>query len=153
MTKRNLSLIIIVILILAGIFAGTFLFRKWNQPLGESLALPTLTPSEASLDDKDGLSADPTVTVFLPVEDTPEVEEILEPTEASTNTPFPTDTPEPLCGGPAAMTVLALGIDSGGDNDYLYGLAMERLRVNSTNHISMARKGWVIMMDRAVLPG
>jgi LCP family protein required for cell wall assembly len=37
-----------------------------------------------------------------------------------TETLVPTTTPEPLCGGPPAMTVLALGIDG---DDYLYGLS------------------------------
>lgn len=123
MTKRNLTLIILAVIILAGIIAGSFLIRKWNQPLGEALALPTITPSTSALEQIDDSPFDPTKTAFAPIKETPVTEETPEPTEAPTNTPAPTDTPEPLCGGPPSMTVLALGVDSGGDNDYLYGLA------------------------------
>jgi LCP family protein required for cell wall assembly len=123
MTKRNSILIILGIIIVVGLIAGIPLFRKWNQPLGEGLALPTLTPVEISGQEKQGESSEATVIAFKPVEENTISQNTLEPTAVPTNTPIPTATPEPLCGGPATLTVLALGVDGGGDNDYLYGLA------------------------------
>jgi len=118
MKKRNIFLIIFGIIIVAGLIVSIPLYQKWNQPLGESLALPTITPANpeftstkaaASVDE---INAEPTLTPLQP--------ETPLPTETATL--IPTATPEPLCGGPATMTVLALGIDSRADS-YLYGLA------------------------------
>jgi len=58
------------------------------------------------------------------------------PINASTETPQATvtSTPQPLCGGPAVMNILAIGSDSRGDH-YLYGLAdvMRLVRVDFIN--------------------
>jgi LCP family protein required for cell wall assembly len=119
MKKRNLIITILVVVILGGFAAGIPLYKKWNQPLGESLQLPTLTPAEV-----DNFVPEATPTDFQPVEEQGSTPDASEPTALPpTDTPIPTATIEPLCGGPATMTVLALGVDSGGDNDYLYGLA------------------------------
>jgi LCP family protein required for cell wall assembly len=123
MTKRNILLIVGGIIIIAGLIAGFSLYSRWNQPLGESLALPTLTPAEIGSEEANRELSEATATAFQPVEDIASTENDPAPTTTLTNTPIPTATPEPLCGGPATMTVLALGVDSGGDNDYLYGLA------------------------------
>ncbi|HBX69846.1 MAG TPA: hypothetical protein DEH25_10840 [Chloroflexi bacterium] len=119
MKKRNILILIVAVLVLAGAAVGIPLAKKWNQPLGESLQLPTLTPMEAS-----SLTPEisPTGTQAMTEEDQP-LAATSAPTEQPTDTPIPTATVEPLCGGPATMTVLALGVDSGGDADYLYGLA------------------------------
>jgi len=123
MTKRNIILISLGVLVITTIIAGILLFQKWDQPLGESLALPTLTPAEINSQGNDNVSSQVTATAFQPVEENETSQNLQEPTSNPTNTPIPTSTPEPLCGGPATLTVLALGVDSGGDNDYLYGLA------------------------------
>jgi LCP family protein required for cell wall assembly len=118
MNKQNILLILFGGIIIAGLLIGIPLYQKWNQPLGESLALPTVTvsnPEAASTKapvEGEGSSAEPSLTPLQP--------ETPLPTE--TATAIPTATPEPLCGGPATMTVLALGIDSRADS-YLYGLA------------------------------
>jgi len=119
MKKRNLIIIILAVVILGGFAAGIPLYKKWNQPLGESLQLPTLTPAEVG-----SFVQEATPTDFQPVVEQGSTPATSEPTALPpTDTPIPTATIEPLCGGPATMTVLALGVDSGGDNDYLYGLA------------------------------
>ena len=123
MTKRNLILIILGIIIAAGLIAGIYLVQKWDQPLGEGLALPTLTSVEISSQQDSSESSKATSTAFQPADEEATSQNEPEPTAVPTNTPIPTATPEPLCGGPETMTVLALGVDSGGDNDYLYGLA------------------------------
>lgn len=118
MSKRNISLIILGVVILALIASGIALFQKWNQPLAEGLALPTITDSNPEIASTEPViepeenAAKPSLTPLQP--------ETPLPTE--TATAIPTATPKPLCGGPAKMTVLALGIDSRADN-YLYGLA------------------------------
>ena len=123
MTKRNISIVIFGVIITAGLITAVFLYQKWNQPLGESLALPTLTPGDQISKLSNSVSGDATATAFQPVEEKAVNQNEPDPTLFPTNTPIPTATPEPLCGGPSTMTVLALGVDSGGDNDYLYGLA------------------------------
>ena len=149
MTKRNLILIFVGIVIIAIIIAGIPLVQKWNQPLGESLALPTLTPVEINSQGNQSKAQEVTATVVQPAEENTASENVPEPTVVPTDTPIPTATPEPLCGGPATMTVLALGIDSGGDNNYLYGLAdvIKVVRVDfvtpKVTIISLPRDLWV----------
>lgn len=123
MTKRNLILIILGVIIAAGLIAGIYLVQKWDQPLGEGLALPTLAPVDSSNQQNGSESSEATPTAFQPADEEATSQNEPEPTAVPTNMPIPTATPEPLCGGPETMTVLALGVDSGGDNDYLYGLA------------------------------
>ena len=123
MTKRNIIIIILGVIIAAGLFTGIFLYQRWNQPLGEGLALPTLTAVEISSQENISDSSKITATAFQPAQANSSLQDNVDPTALPTYTPVPTATPEPLCGGPAAMTILALGVDSGGDNDYLYGLA------------------------------
>ncbi len=118
MSKRNIILIILGVVILAVAAVGISMYQKWNQPLAEGLALPTITAT-----DPETASTEPVIEIEESVAEpslTPLQPETPLPTE--TATPIPTITPEPLCGGPATMTVLALGIDSRADN-YLYGLA------------------------------
>ena len=77
----------------------------WRRPLGPSLDLPTLTPTDTEV---------PSATSPLPTSTDPP-----EPTE--TQVP-PTATPRPVCSGPPSMLILAVGIDYR-PNSYLYGLA------------------------------
>jgi len=145
MNKRTIIIAILGIsLIAAVVLIGIPVYQKWNQPLGESLQLPTLTPVEIS-------SANPeiTPTIFQPVLDEAPTLASSEPTEKPADTPIPTATIEPLCGGPPSLIVLALGVDSGGDNDYLYGLAdvIKVVRVDfvtpKVSVISLPRDLWV----------
>jgi LCP family protein required for cell wall assembly len=104
MNRRNRNIIIGIFIL---IFAAASYFAlqvagKWNSPIGESLGLPSLTATivqstPVSIATKPG---DPTATKI----------------------PSPTATPSPLCGGPAVMTLLAIGSDTRANN-YLYGLA------------------------------
>lgn len=124
-TKRKLVLIISGVFLVALVVLALVFYPKakqqWSAPLGPGLELPTRTP---------------TLEVFTPTEEnnTPpalvsnsdsDIDSIRttnsEPITLPTETLVPTATPEPLCGGPPAMTVLALGID--GNEDYLYGLS------------------------------
>ncbi|HIE57573.1 MAG TPA: hypothetical protein EYP88_05005 [Anaerolineales bacterium] len=144
MTKRKSIIILATVLLAVGILGGTVLSKRWNQPLGESLALPTATlapptatetaPTPIAENTGSGQAASPT-----PLQ--PET-----PLPTSTATPIPTATPEPLCGGPPVMTILALGVDT---NSYLYGLAdaIKLVRVDfvtpKVTVISMPRDLWV----------
>ncbi len=118
MNKRNSILIIFGIIILAGIFAAIPLYQKWNQPLAEGLALPTTTAANPELASTEAVAEGENISAAASL--TPLQPETPLPT--FTATPIPTATPEPLCGGPATMMVLSLGIDSRADS-YLYGLA------------------------------
>jgi len=111
---RPIRKFILVIFLLIGLIAIFQLFRLYQQPLGHSLELPTATRTR------------PTLTSF-PVEQ----ETIL---KASTETPQATSTPQPLCGGPSRMNILAIGSDARGDH-YLYGLAdvIRLVRVDFVN--------------------
>jgi LCP family protein required for cell wall assembly len=76
-----------------------------SQPLGPALPQAAFTP----------LSLPPTWT---PTPGEPFAATTLAPTKI-----FPTSTPQqPLCGGPAVMTILAIGTDQRSDS-YIYGLA------------------------------
>jgi LCP family protein required for cell wall assembly len=110
------SITITAIVLLLFVVAGISLFRIYRQPLGPALELPTPTFTRAL----------PTLTTF------PSVEEV---TGAATQTlPADTPTPQPLCGGPAVMNILAIGSDARG-NHYLYGLAdvIRLVRVDFVN--------------------
>ena len=99
----------------------------WNRSLGPTLDLPTSLPLAAT--------ATPAFTSA---------------SSGSALTPGPTETatPQPLCGGPATMLVLAIGADSRADN-YLYGLAdvVRVVRVDFTTPkvtvLSLPRDLWV----------
>jgi len=99
--KRNIFLGI-VLLILA--FGGMQLSRFYRQPLGPSLDLSTATQMRPT-------------RIRLSVED----EAVLN-TFTETPAATATSTPQPLCGGPSTMIILAIGSDARGDH-YLYGLA------------------------------
>jgi LCP family protein required for cell wall assembly len=144
MNKRTRIVIIFGIAVLTILAVGIPLYQRWNQPLGESLLLPTLTPAEVS-------SSDPEITPtnFQPIAEDEATQVADQTVEQPTETSLPSPTPEPLCGGPSTMTVLALGVDSGGDNNYLYGLAdvIKLVRVDfvtpKVTVMSLPRDLWV----------
>jgi LCP family protein required for cell wall assembly len=83
---------------------GLWLFRLYRQPLGPALDLPTATKMR------------PTRTSLLAGD-----EAVLN-TSTVTSAASATSTPQPLCGAPSTMNILAVGTDARGDH-YLYGLA------------------------------
>ena len=108
------GIVFVLILFVFGI-AGLGLFRVYRQPLGPALELPTATRTVPTL-------------ITIPVE---------EKSGAGTATetlPTSTASPQPLCGGPAVMNILAVGSDARGDH-YLYGLAdvIRLVRVDFVN--------------------
>ena len=110
-TKRIVFVVILLILVIA----GWGLFRVYRQPLGPALELPTATRVVPTL-------------ITIPVR---------ENAAASTATeilPTGTAAPQPLCGGPEVMNILAVGSDARGDH-YLYGLAdiIRLVRVDFVN--------------------
>jgi len=112
-SKRNIVLGITLLVIA---ISGMQMFRFYRQPLGESLELPTATRTR------------PTLTSF-PVDNEPVVNLFTETPKAAA-----TSTPQPLCGGPSTMNILAIGSDARGDH-YLYGLAdiIRLVRVDFVN--------------------
>ena len=99
--KRNILLGITLLIIAIG---GMQLFRLYRQPLGEPLELPTATRTRPTLTSSP-VGNEAVLSVFT---ETPQA--------------TATSTPQPLCGGPSTMNILAIGSDARGDH-YLYGLA------------------------------
>ena len=97
---------------------AVFVFLLANKPLGPSLSLPTLTTTSTSFSSvsptpvEQASSSNPIVTSTQPANSA----------ELVTPVPTPTATMQPLCNGPATMTILAIGSDQRGTG-YLYGLA------------------------------
>ena len=110
--KTVFGIILFIVLI-----SGPWAFNFYRQPLGPALELPTSTQPA------------PTLTTF-PIED------IAINSTATQAQPIATQTasPQPLCGGPAVMNILAIGSDARGDH-YLYGLAdiIRLVRVDFVN--------------------
>ena len=123
-SKWKIVLIISVIFLVPLVILALVIYPKakqqWSAPLGPGLDLPTHTPSSASEPISSNLNP-PTALASKADSNTSTLEATSTESEAvPTETLVPTATPEPLCGGPPAMTVLALGIDG---DDYLYGLS------------------------------
>ena len=102
---------------------GISLFNLYRQPLGPALELPTSTQPA------------PTLTTF-PMEEIAMDSTATETQSTASAMPSQTQTaaPQPLCGGPAVMNILAIGSDARGQH-YLYGLAdiIRLVRVDFVN--------------------
>ena len=131
-----------ILLTIAGMVFYPQLQQRWSAPLGPGLELPTYT---ATLAGQSRLQATASPT---PAE---QVESASADHPTPTSAPQPLDaltpTPRPLCGGPALMTILAIGADSG--SDYKYGLA-DVIRIARVDFVtpkisvlSMPRDLWV----------
>ncbi|MFW5713274.1 MAG: LCP family protein [Brevefilum sp.] len=108
--KKNIIIILLVLILLAVSIGGVFVIRRWNRPLGLALALST--PTENALQSTSTEHILPTET---------RLNTLQEETDAPTSTLTPTE-PQPVCGGPPIMYILGIGVDRESD-DYLYGLA------------------------------
>ena len=131
-----------ILLTIAGMVFYPQLQQRWSAPLGPGLELPTYT---ATLAGQSRLQATASPTPAEQVESA----SADHPTPSSTPQPLDalTPTPRPLCGGPALMTILAIGADSG--SDYKYGLA-DVIRIARVDFVtpkisvlSMPRDLWV----------
>src|SRR6266508_3814903 len=100
MVKRKTIVGIILFFL---VISGFVLFKLYRHPLGPALELPVST------------QPNPTLTTF-PIED------VAVDSTATEIQPTSTPAPQPLCGGPAVMNILAIGSDARGQH-YLYGLA------------------------------
>ena len=152
MSKLKKWLLILAGVTLASLAIGGLIIypqakEGWSAPLGPSLALPTYTPTSEIAIHATGASATPisqaTRAGGTPATDSSQV-------RMTTASP-PTATAAPVCGGPAVMTILAIGADSG--IDYNYGLAdvIRIVRVDFTvpkvSVLSMPRDLWVELPD------
>lgn len=131
-----------ILLVLAAMVVYPQIRQRWRAPLGPGLELPTYTPfaqAQVSLQ----AASSPTPTQQNDAIGTNNPEPSSTPELLASLTP----TPKPLCGGPALMTVLAIGADSG--IDYTYGLAdvIRIVRVDfvtpKVTALSMPRDLWV----------
>ncbi len=124
-SKHNLIFIIGVLLLAAVAIVAVVFYpqakERWTAPLGPELGLPTKTPTSETIALTQELHTPVTAASRSDLDADPVRAANTENTSLPTETQIPTATPEPLCGGPPAMTMLALGIDGG--EDYLYGLS------------------------------
>lgn len=108
--------LISLVFLLAVTAAGIFIFIRWTRPLGPALELPTYTASKASQ------VASSNRETSLPTNPTAGSSQAIASQEPQLPDSTPVPTREPLCGGPATMTILMVGSDARGTG-YLYGLA------------------------------
>jgi len=101
-----------MLIALGGICVALFVVFQWNRPLGPSLNLPTLTPTMTSIS-AEGVPA--SIPVATSTQSAISIEVV-------TPQALPTATKQPMCNGPATMTILAIGSDQRGTG-YSYGLA------------------------------
>jgi len=139
-------LICLVILTGLGLIFYPTLKQRWTAPLGPALEMQTSTPAA----DFEPPAASPTDSLLTtpPPTDPGPAASISTSNAAAPVTTTPTITPQPLCGGPPVMFVLAIGADNG-DYTYQYGLAdvVRIVRVDfvtpKLTALSMPRDLWV----------
>lgn len=150
-TKKSRGWVIAGILAAILVAAGLVLYpqfqQKWAAPLGPALNLPTYTPTfaQAATEEPAPVSATGSGNATLePASPSTQQATHIQPTAPT----IPTATPEPLCGGPALMTILGVGVDTD-DDTYTYGLgdAIRVARVDFTipkiTVLSIPRDLWV----------
>jgi LCP family protein required for cell wall assembly len=115
MHKKTVIRIVILGSAIIGLLVFLGMFYKWNKPLGPSLEMPTRIAATNPLSP----TSSPQGSVSMPLS-TPA--QLSTPGQNPAPTQLPAATSEPLCGGPAVMTILAIGSDQRGTS-YLYGLA------------------------------
>jgi LCP family protein required for cell wall assembly len=119
--------------------------KRWIAPLGPGLDLPTLTPALSSAAGSSLATSRVAGRNGSPTQAGDELQTI--PTEALTTPVKPAVTPQPLCGGPLSMNVLAIGIDRGIDYDYGLSDVIRIVRVDfvtpSIVVFSLPRDLWV----------
>jgi LCP family protein required for cell wall assembly len=118
MRKSRIILLILIIVFLGAAASGIYMLSRWNKPLGPSLELPTYTPGTNPVNSFSSLSSSPIISSNPVITSTQAADSVQVPTP--TTSPAPTH--QPLCGGPASMTILAIGSDER-STGYLYGLA------------------------------
>jgi len=118
MTKKQITLTLVAILVIGLIYAGAQAYGFYTTPLGPALALATQTVVPTLPSPTQALVAAATLDPMI---------------ATATSAPTATSSPQPLCGGPQIMNILAIGSDSRGNN-YLYGLSdvMRIVRVDFT---------------------
>ena len=150
-SRRNIFILLAAALVIILVAAGVVIYpkatRQWSAPLGPGLELPTHTPTSQIL-----AQLTDTPVAILSTQ-TVEAQPLVKTSGATaTLAPSATNTPQPLCGGPQLMTVLAIGADS---DDYDYGLA-DVIRIARVDFVtpkvsvlSMPRDLWVEIPDIA----
>jgi LCP family protein required for cell wall assembly len=135
---------LVVVLVTLGAIVYPRFKQQWTAPLGPALDLPTLGASPALLTAQ--TPSTPVPATALAANLGPTAQAGLDERQPSA-TISPPEAPQPMCGGPASMLVLAVGADSG--QDYRYGLAdvIRIIRVDFTipkvSVLSMPRDLWV----------
>jgi LCP family protein required for cell wall assembly len=118
MSKSLLVKILTLEVVVAALALVFIIVAIWNKPLGPVLGLPKPTPQKvAALTDPAGGISDGSISIIEP---TPTPKSML--SQIVSKLINPAATSEPLCNGPAVMTLLLVGSDERSEG-YLYGLA------------------------------
>jgi len=152
MPKSRRTLLIILAIGVFIVLAATVVIypkaeRQWSAPLGPALELPTYTPTIEGQVDQPTPPLEAVAVATTPIE---KATQSAGSTATTISTAIPS--PQPLCGGPPVMAVLAIGADS---DDYDYGLAdvIRIARVDfatpKVSVLSMPRDLWVQIPDIA----
>jgi LCP family protein required for cell wall assembly len=150
-TQRKTFILLAAVIVTGLAAAGIVIYPKatqqWTAPLGPGLELPTYTPTH-----ENPTPAVPTQAEAISTLPSVAQESTQAPGPTGTSAPEATPTPQPLCGGPPVMAVLAIGADS---DDYDYGLA-DVIRIARVDFVtpkvsvlSMPRDLWVEIPDIA----
>jgi LCP family protein required for cell wall assembly len=139
--------VLLVVLALLAMFIAPEVNKRWMTPLGPGLGLPSLTPglSPAAVSTP-GVSRQAGGNGGAAEAGSGGLQTFT--SEASTAAANSPETPQPMCGGPPVMTVLAVGADNR-DESYLYGLAdvIRIVRIDfvtpKVNVFSLPRDLWV----------
>jgi LCP family protein required for cell wall assembly len=118
MPKKLFTIIILIEAIIGG-FALAYIFSAyWNKPLGPGLEIPTQVSSLVDSSPIHSVKNLQSGESFA--ESTPTPSSLLD--QISTLLKPPSESVQPLCGGPPYITILVVGSDAR-ENGYLYGLA------------------------------
>jgi LCP family protein required for cell wall assembly len=124
--------------------------KRWNTPLGPELGLPSITPGLPAETESSPVSS-PLASRQDSAAEAGNVPQTPTP-RSPTAVAIPTETPQPLCGGPPIMTILAVGADNREDS-YTYGLA-DVIRIVRVDFVtprvtvfSLPRDLWVEIPD------
>lgn len=146
--KVILAFLMVIAVVLLGLVLWLYT-GAWQRPLGPSLQLSTATPLQMPATWTPDSNTTSTLPIVGTVPFTPETASV------SPTSPSPTSNPVTgLCGGPAAMNILAVGSDARGDH-YNYGLAdvIRLVRVDFVNPkvtvLEFPRDLWVEIPDIA----
>lgn len=144
---KRIGIAVLIGLGAAAVVGFVVIAQRWSQPLTEGANLPTFAPTKTGIVEVRGMEEDG-VEESAAVERATDALAGIEIAPTATPVPVGQPTPAPLCGGPAVMMILGIGIDTE-DPEYYYGLGdvIRIVRVDfvtpKVSVLSLPRDIWV----------